>query len=418
MLPFRYVPVLIATLFFQLILVYYTSVIDYSPDIFGHLDYINRIVMTFALPDPTGWQYQQPALYYYYIAICFKLLEAFDLFDPISPLRYFSHLLYVVYCVYAIRIIEAHKNLPNHLKWLCVLFLVFWPSIQFTAVRLNNDTGFFLFYVMMFFYLQRWMHETNRDDFLRALLFASLSLMCKGTGVLSFATIGLAWCFSWKFGNPLPDILARPYRPILLACLVVLGSLSLYFGRVALYNVTHDAQIKYFANVEGSINVQKVDAKYYLSFDFINYPTDVGFIAWEKRPFWNSFLTSQIYNYFLEIYRPWIGYVLSYGYLTIFITGMASIFIRKNSFDKERLVYIAAIFSLIGGVMIQRSLTLDGHMASGRYIYPILILIILGYAHFLNLILQKNYKTIAYAGYAVAYGFILTSVFNWYRYFL
>ena len=411
-LPFRYLPVLIISSLLQLLLIQHSQTYSHSIDLFDHLDYLNYVYHNFAMPDPTGWRLQQPPLYYYYLAVCLKILDAFHVNDPIPDLRYFSHLLYVIYAVYVVRIIESQKILPS-VKLLCVITLIFWPSIQFSAVRINNDTGFFLFFVMTFFYLQFWLKDKSTNDLSKALLFASLSLLCKGTGILSFALIAFASLYLLLKDKNTMIVLLRPNRTLLLGYLVVLGALSIYFGRIAMYNYTHSEAIKFFANLDDNYGGQAISLSYFFSFDWKNYLQDFGYIDWDERPFWNSFFTAQIYNYCLEPARLIDRHILSISYLGIFLIGCFSAIKAILHRDSNQYLHVMAIICLIGGIILQRSLTMDGHMASGRYVFPVIIMLVSGYGMAITRAIQSRYKILALLLIFNLMAFIALSFIHW-----
>lgn len=52
---------------------------EHSPDFEGHIEYISHITYNLELPDPFGWQSQQPPLFYIVAAIFAKIGLAFGL---------------------------------------------------------------------------------------------------------------------------------------------------------------------------------------------------------------------------------------------------------------------------------------------------------------------------------------------------
>jgi|GEM_PF-4566545 len=84
-----------------------THKFQYVTDAGGHFSYIGTLLTQLRLPDPRGWQSQQPPLYYFVGAIFYKAGYAFGMEDPTYATRFLSLLLYIGFLILSLWTLDS-----------------------------------------------------------------------------------------------------------------------------------------------------------------------------------------------------------------------------------------------------------------------------------------------------------------------
>ncbi len=392
-----------------------TDINSWAPDIGGHKDYINYLVNnSFFPPQPSGWQRQQPFLYYQWCAVAFSLGKALGFQDPWFAVRVASRILYLGYMIFSILLIERFR-FPLLSKLAALSIVLFWPTAYLISTRTNSDIGFIFFFMGSLFYLHRWIEKFSYKSLAAALIFASLSLLCKGTGVISIASTAIVIAYMLVKGRVPVNYLynKKLYFPALVLIICLLG----YFGRIAYFNWFHDANLLFFANIQPSEEPAYTPAYpyhfvYFNLLDFIKKPG----MHWADADnnlytFWDGLFRTLLFDD-VSINGPinLMGTISIFWLFIVFFCIRQLVFCTKNwGVTTAFIPIVAALISIVVIVMIQRMQIADCRMFNGRRIYPIIVIAAVLAAAAIERQVKANHMFTAWASAFACIGFSAVS---------
>lgn len=382
-----------------------TTYFEHANDISGHLGYITHLVQHHSLPDPYGWQTQQPPLYYTIAALFYGLGQWLPVTDPFYVVRYFSFICYAAFLFFNLRFLKLY--LDKHWFVLASALVLFWPEGFNLANKISNDIPLMLLMTMTLYYISRWHITWEARDLRIAQYCAVVALMVKGTGIIPIAAVLL--CMAWAKWKK-PELAWRSFGNGRLLIFSVIG-VGLNFGRSLYYRVFHDADVKWFMQW----NVKDIE-KYFLDSHFYNYLyfDYTSFIQkpfeWAGPYFWNIFLKTLLFGEWTWQSAK-AGYVINFMLVAIMLLIISYLFLKPR-LKNEEVVFSAVIFviCMIGALMGAHIIGPWPQQANGRYIYSIIVIIALLVIRALQWHRQEGRNLLFYSGVLVIIGFCTASI--------
>lgn len=390
--------VLIATLP-QVHFLFKTGPYQYAPDAGGHMNYIAALVINNYIPPiPAGWQYQQPFLYYEWGAIAHTIGMWLGVYDQWLPARIASRILYIGYVVFSILLIN---KLPLRflVKLAAASVVIFWPGAYMVSVRINSDIGFYFFFMGALYFLHDWYQNLSTKSLAIAVSSAALSLLCKATGVMSLVMVACVVLHVWLRRRV--TIYYFFNRWALLSVSITILCFLGYFGRIAYYNWFYDAGLEWFANVKMHevIAMNPLVLKDMFSIKVLDFITIPGF-EWNKYDsgqysFWGGLWRTLMYDdsdliqprtLLMVIHAMWFGIIC--------MLLMQIVYSIRGISPHGYTIFCYALLTIIIISIIQRAQIPDWRLLLGRRIYPIIPIIMIMVAAFIQLQYDKGRKYI------------------------
>ncbi len=309
---------------------------QYSYDLFeggtGHINYIEYVATNYALPRPDiGWAYYHPPLYYISAAIVYKIAEFTGIRNVYKALQSFSMLYYFGFLIFGLLFLR--RVVPKKpLFYLSAAMLLFWPSGFIHAIRIGNDTAFYLFFMAGLYFSNEWYLSGRIDKLYWATIIATLCFITKTNGIVLFGIISLVLLAGlFKEDDKLKYLKKTVWIFLIFLAGFSIGRFDNYY--YALKDKNKDwifaGLINTTSNVDGRLYVENKPLNY-LYFDipvFLNEP----YISTRddktgRQYFWNFLIKSGFFGEFtfpLNYHRN-IAFYMSLTFLFLilnFITG-------------------------------------------------------------------------------------------------
>ena len=403
--------------------IFYLSYTDYSlrtHDVAGHIDYINYISINHSLPNADQcWQCYQPPAYYLAGALVSKFSQFINL-NPHFGLQIFSLFLSFLFLVFTVK--TAKIILSNsRLLIVAVSLIAFWPSGIIHSIRIGNDSLYYLFYSIGFYFIIKWYEKENSKDFYLASVFSVLSLLTKSSGLILISIFMISLLYKFIKTGERKTILKKIL--ILSAILVIGFSLAFYRPIENLRsNRSGDLFVGNIKSLNGSLLV-KNNLKNYLWLEYHSYFNDPFVYPFEdkggRQYYWNFLLKTAQFGEF-EFndfkYAPVVAKYINFTSLTaIFFFFISTILLfwnenLKNIRNFNFVLFVSILVSLGASVAMRARLPFSP-TGDFRYISPALVPLTLLYASGLRYIRSKNVEmnTIRYIAYSPA---VLMPIFS------
>jgi hypothetical protein len=349
-----------------------TDYTQYAMDVRGHTHYILDIAERLMIPEPFGWQSQQPPLYYIAAALFYKAGALIGMAEPIYASRFFSLLLHVGFLIVSLLTL-ARFITDRRLLALASALVLFWPEGVLVPGRISNDLGINFTHALFIYFMVLW-DQTRRLSYLRyALVCVCMALMVKGTAVIIVAVAGTL-CLIALLRKQLA------WRELFYPPLVALGMLSLAvaFGRTLMYRLAgHD--IKWMMNVNPAALGDRLAPNHlsnYLYFDIKSFVADPFFysVLGGSPYFWNAFLKQLLLGeWFWK--NPDLASALSA--VLVVLLGFVLWFLcrRVRRAEMESLLPLLVTMLWMLAALIAARITVPWPaQCNGRYIYSIIVI--------------------------------------------
>lgn len=372
--------------------IFYLSYTDYSlrtHDVDGHIDYINYISVNHSLPDADQcWQCYQPPAYYIMGALVSRVSQFINLNQNFG-LQIFSLFLSFLFLVFSAK--TAKEILPNKkLLAVTVSLMSFWPSGIIHSIRIGNDSLYYAFYAIGFYFVIKWYQEEKNKDFYMASVLSVLSLLAKSSGLILVSIFIISLIYKFIKSDERKKFLKK----ILIFLLILTAGLALAFYK-PLENLrskrSGDLFVGNIKSLNGGLSV-KNELKNYLWFDRHSYFSDPFAYPWEdkggRQYYWNFLLkTSQFgefeFNNFK--YAPTLAKyinIISLFAILFFIISLILLFLKEN-LKKIRscnfILFISIIVPLAASIAMRARLPFSP-TGDFRYIFPALVPLAILYA--------------------------------------
>ncbi len=367
-----------ATMLLGLYYLWHTAFTTRANDIGGHVAYLMKLATSYVLPEPYGWQSQQPPLYYGFAAILFRVGEALDLTQPLQLVRHFSLALYTGFQLLGVAVLRRYLRGGTYL--LAAAMLLAWPENLNLMVRISNDVGIVFCDGLALYGLVRWHLDGARRGLALAVLAGALALATKGTGVMIWGAIGLVMLAHLARGTfPWGALRSRTFLlallPLSLACA------GINFGRVWYYRTFYNAKLNWFMNVSAGdipawLSPNRPVNYFYL--DYTAYLTAPFYGDKSMQYFWNAFLKTLLFG---EWNWPYPVIALCMAFLLLAVLAMcATLLWRPQRPDGPLLPLGAMALCMIGALIASRVVLPWDPQCNARYMFAVVAIIACAYA--------------------------------------
>lgn len=384
--------------------IFYLSYTDYSlrtHDVDGHIDYINYISVNHSLPNADQcWQCYQPPAYYIMGSLVSRFFQFINLNSHFG-LQIFSLFLSFLFLIFSVK--TAKEILPdNKLLLVATSIILFLPSGIIHSVRIGNDSLYYAFYALGFYYIIRWYQKENKKDFYLASIFSVLSVLTKSSGLILVSI----FIFSLLYKFIKADERKIIFKNILIFAIILIMGFALAFYKPIINlrsNRSGDLFVGNIKSLNGALMV-KNGLKNYLWFDRHTYFSDPFSYTWEdkggRQYYWNFLLkTSQFGEFEFNAFKnvPILAKCLNIiSLLTIFffLISLLLLFLKENLKNIKNCNFVlifSIILSLTASIMMRIRLPYSS-TGDFRYIFPIIVPFAILYANGLKYFKFKDIK--------------------------
>lgn len=370
-------------------------------DVEGHIDYINYISLNQSLPNADQcWQCYQPPIYYIVGALASRISQFINL-NPYFGLQIFSLLLSFLFLVFSIKTAKEVLS-DNRLLMVAISLISFLPSGIIHSIRIGNDSLYYAFYAIGFYYIIRWYQRENNKDFYLASIFSVLSVLTKSSGLILVSI----FIFSLLYKFIKADERKIIFKNILIFAIILIMGFALAFYKPIINlrsNRSGDLFVGNIKSLNGALMV-KNGLKNYLWFDRHTYFSDPFSYTWEdkggRQYYWNFLLkTSQFGEFEFNAFKhvPILAKCINIiSLLTIFffLISLLLLFLKENLKNIKNcnfVLIISIILSLVASIMMRIRLPYSS-TGDFRYIFPIIVPFAILYAKGLKYLKFKNIK--------------------------
>ncbi|MFT3735564.1 MAG: hypothetical protein QM776_11145 [Rhodocyclaceae bacterium] len=367
----------------------------------GHLDYIRYLYEHWRLPPPGGgWEYHQPPLYYLTAVPTLVLSKALPALGWEGLLRALSLGYWMMFLCSALAIVRHYLRANSWAVWLASFAICFWPSGIIHSIRVGNDVSFYAWYALSLYATVLWWSKGERRHFVWACVFMALAALTKSNGLAMLGVLSVLWAlryFRARLGKVAENMRGLRVDALALGVsgLFVLG--VSFSAKLWMYwrGETKDWLL---SNVSSSINPGlSVRNQWfnYLDFDIQKLVAQPWMNAWQdetgRQFFWNYLLRSSLTSEFsfptgeLRTLAIFAGLLLL---LLIFHVARRSYLSFDKAISARRLMawrgiyralpLVLSAFFLLALLVAYRVKVPMSCNTDFRYIYPMLITIVIG----------------------------------------
>jgi hypothetical protein len=381
----------------------------YNNDLDGHVGYIQTIANEGKLPVPTGWQSQQPPLYYFVAAGFYQAGQILGVSDPLNAARLLSLLLYTSYLIATLETLRCY--LSGTYFQLASALVLFWPDGFTYAGRISNDVGMLFSHSLTLYLATQWYCGKGSKFWVFACYSASLGLTIKGSGTIGLATMTLLTILG-LFQKKL-----RPQDFLDVKLVVfILFSFAVFFGRTAYYRWFEGEDVKWFINVDPFRYPEFVvgNSIYNYSYFDIQCFIEKPFFFSEPKGgelFWNTFLKTLLYGEWFWKAGSTIAGIVSTSF--VMIVAFAGTYILVALFRKQDALCLPGLvmaICMISALAVARIQVPWAAQCNGRYIFGITALFALFFAKSIECLLGRRRLALAALGICLAMVFCSFSI--------
>jgi hypothetical protein len=166
-------------------------------DIWGawnHVDYIRHVARTFTLPPVGTYETYHPPVHYFLSAIPYRIVQAFGMSDDygmraVELLMVFFSALTLIFIYKIFKQSKVNKNI----LLFGVAFACFQPNLIYMSVYINNDATVFLFYIISFYYLIKWVDDKSLKHVILLAVFTAITMLTKKSSIVLFPVLGIVF---------------------------------------------------------------------------------------------------------------------------------------------------------------------------------------------------------------------------------
>ncbi|HEY6528111.1 MAG TPA: glycosyltransferase family 39 protein [Cellvibrionaceae bacterium] len=422
-LPVYALAIILVALLLRIWVVSNTSALERSHDVYGHIEYMDILIDTKSLPEKQKcWSCYHPPYYFASMATVKVVLKKIGVseFNLYQIMMLCSVATYSVCIYFAFLTIRRFFDRPS-LQIFSMGLFAFLPSSVMHSVAINNDHWMFTLFSVSFYYFIVWWQTKATRAYYTSLLFASLSIMVKSSGIVMFALLGFfalgyaisqhrnflvmvkryspaaALMFAALLFNPIADKIARPGDS---------GGLGSIIGN--------------FEKLSGGLTISN-EAQNYLHFDpveFINHP----FVhpiddASGRQYYWTALFKTALYGEFRDFHAHDEGSKLRNAIAPIssiaFLLLLAFIIVHALLIRRENMARHAPLYTLIAiclaASILMRALLPSFPINDFRYIWSIMIAPCVLAPLAVDNCAQRNLPMLSYIGYGAMSASILVS---------
>lgn len=424
-LPVYALGILLAAILLRVFVVSNTSALDRSHDVYGHIEYMDIIIDTKSLPlKERCWSCYHPPYYYATMAAGKALLTAAGLteFNVYQFLMLCSVATYSICLYFAFLTIRRFFSRPS-LQIFSMGLFAFLPSSVMHSVAINNDHWMFTLFTISFYYFVIWWQTKATRYYYISLVFASLSIMVKASGIVMFALLGFfALGYAIAHHRDFFSMVKRFTPAVLIMGVAVVFNPIL--DKVLRPVSDHAAGFSIIGNAQGLGSGLRVgnEPRNYLHFnpiEFVNKPfvhpidDDSG-----RQYFWTAFFKTALYGEFRDFHahnegsllRNAIAPVTSLAFLVLLMFILVHAFLmRRDNMARYSPLY-ALIATCVTALILMRCLIPSFPINDFRYVWSIMIAPCVLVPLAVDSCGQRNLPMLSYIGYAAMSASIFISI--------
>ena len=192
-LPAYALGILLLGILVRVFVVSNTHALERSHDVYGHIEYMDILIDTKALPKSEKcWSCYHPPYYFGTMASAKALLTKAGLseFNVYQAIMLGSVATYSICLYFAFLTIARFFSRPS-LQLFSMGLFAFLPSSVMHSVAINNDLWMFTLFTIAFYYFVRWWQSKRTRYYYISLGFAALSVIVKANGIVMFGLLGV-----------------------------------------------------------------------------------------------------------------------------------------------------------------------------------------------------------------------------------
>ncbi|MBM2817787.1 MAG: phospholipid carrier-dependent glycosyltransferase [Parcubacteria group bacterium] len=367
--------ILILGLTVQIVYLIHTPYNIRSNDADDHIKYIEYVAQNYNIPDwSLCWECHQAPFYYILAGSIYKASTVFGISDKAVIyfiLQAFSLFLFSIFSLVSVLILRkifiTNRNEENkktssryYIYYLVSFLFVFWPTNIINSARITNDILFNLFYVLVLFFLIRWLDKKENRDFYFSIFFSLLAFITKAHGLLAFALVGACALFIFvkdkkRFGN----LKFYIKKAGLLFIIFLVGFFGSRLGARAIDKVKGGEEKRNIMvwNVGGGLNhllFTENKVQNYIYFDTKIFLTEPYINNWDDRYgrqyFWNFLLKNSLFGEFF--FNGIVAQNIAIGILPILISvssfaGVGILEYRRRGLKNMEIIGYAIFSSFV-----------------------------------------------------------------------
>lgn len=413
-LPLYALGILLAAILLRVYVVSNTHALERSHDVHGHIEYMTLMIETRSLPKSLQcWSCYHPPYYFATMATLKALLTKAGLtdFNVFQFMMTLSVATYSICLYFAFLTIRRFFSRPS-LQIFSMGLFAFLPSSVIHSVAINNDLWMFTLFTIAFYYFVVWWQSKVTRFYYISLIFASLSLIVKASGIVMFALLGF-FALGYAISRHREFLtMVKRFSPA-----VVIMAVALLLNPIinkTLRPPSDQPSGGIIGNAHwlgGALTLQN-EARNYLYFDpmeFISQPfvhpydDDRG----GRHYFWTALLKTALYTEFRDQHihgnggeiRKAIAPVSSLAFLMLLMFVIAHAFLMR----RENMAIYGPLYVLIAvcltALILMRCLLPFFPINDFRYIWTIMIAPCLLVPLAVDSCRQRNLPMLSYIGY-------------------
>lgn len=423
-LPLYALAILLAAILLRVYVVSNTHALERSHDVYGHIEYMDIMIDTKALPKSQQcWSCYHPPHYFATMATIKAILTEIGLteFNVYQFIMLISVTTYAVCLYFAFLTITRFFARPS-LQIFSMGLFAFLPSSVMHSVAINNDLWMFTLFSIALYYFVVWWQTKDTRAYYISLVFASLSIIVKTSGIVMFALLGL-FALAYALSQPRNFlIMVKRFSPavVIMGIALVLNPIIDKTLRPA-SDRPSGGIIGNAGGLGGGLRIGN-EARNYLYFDpveFVNHPfvhpidDNSG-----RQYFWTALLKTALYGEFRDHHahnegsqlRNTIAPISSLAFLMLLMFIIAHAFLMR----RENMAIYGPLYVLIAvcltALILMRCLIPFFPINDFRYIWTIMIAPCLLVPLAVDSCRQRNLPMLSYIGYGAMSISILISI--------
>jgi hypothetical protein len=412
-LPVYALAMLLVAILLRVYVVSNTHALERSHDVYGHIEYMDILIATEALPAKDKcWSCYHPPYYFATMAAAKAFLVKAGLtdFNVYQALMLGSVAVYSIGLYFAFLTIRRFFLRPE-LQLFAMGLFAFLPVGVIHSVAINNDLWMATLATIGFYHFVVWWQTKSLRSFYLGVGFACLAVLIKANGILFLALMGFS-AAGYALAR-LHEFWASVRRFLPAALMMLAALLANPLIDSTLRPVSDNGGGGIITNVSGlsaALRLQN-EPKNYLQFDpvaFINQPfVDPLDDTTGRQFFWEALLKTAIYGEFRDshafnsgsLLRNSLAPLMNLTFLVLMLYMIAHAFLM----GRETMKRIGSLYGLIGlsigALLVIRFLLPSFPFNDFRYIWIMLIAPVILVPLAVDACRERNLPMLSYIGY-------------------
>jgi hypothetical protein len=382
----------------------------FSTDYFAQAPYVEYIAKHHALPsiDSSIAASRHPATYYI-LAAGFHEFGTWvgDRADPFDYVRYLSLILFSAFWVFAALTLRQLFPSRDANYYLCLTLMTFWPVGMTKTMFIGCDIFLYPAEMAVIYFIIRWLQEREPKHIIGAIYSAGVAILAKNNalllvGVTSLFTLSMLWQHR-----------RRLQRIFTLRLLVAIS-----FMAVCCYSTLARDHLKHVTSSVPGVAYSLYDWLWmYFYFDPYEFTRDTminPFAGQSMFHFWHYYLRSLLVGDYIQWRALAVLFAFGIVWQAMIIYILYGLWREKRFPKNEHYVWHFLLFmaAALTGMLLYRfhNLPHPNQIADGRYVYPIITIIVAFYGKTMEWHQKAGRILIYQIGRGMGFGFVLLTV--------